>query len=89
MEGRKGHDMPEVAGELKPADRLAVDIVEAAALLGISEKHFRNLNSRGCVPMPVKLGKSPRWAVDELRAWLAAGGPTRERWEAIKAADRK
>ena len=70
---------------LKPADRLAVDAKEAAALLGISERHFRDLNTTGRVPEPIRLGKSPRWSVDELRAWLAAGGPARERWVATRS----
>jgi predicted DNA-binding transcriptional regulator AlpA len=31
--------------------------------------------------MPVRLGtKAPRWRVDELRAWLAAGAPDRQTW---------
>ena len=84
MNTRVSNEAKPMVNELKPGDRLAVDAKEAAALLGISERHFRDLNSAGRVPEPIKLGKSPRWSVDELRAWLAAGGPARERWDAVK-----
>lgn len=35
--------------------------------------------------MPVRLGtKAPRWRVDELRDWLAAGCPDRLTWERMR-----
>ncbi len=65
---------------------LAVSTAEAAELLGVSERHLANLNADGRLgPKPVRLGHSVRWPVDELRAWLAAGCPHREQWQAMKA----
>ena len=48
--------------------RLALTIPEAAAALGISERHMRSVAPE----MPrVYLGKKPLIPVDALRAWLA------------------
>jgi len=65
---------------------LAVPASRVAQLLGISERHLHNLRCNGLVPDPVKLGHSVRWSVVELRAWLNAGSPNREAWEAMKLA---
>jgi excisionase family DNA binding protein len=70
------------------SDCLAIPAEEAAKLLGISKRHFASLNSQGRVPRPINLGRSVRWSVEELRAWLAAGAPERSRWELLKRGDR-
>jgi len=62
--------------------RLALSASEVAETLGISERHLWSLHAAGLVPRPVSLGRSKRWPVDELRAWLAAGSPPRDKWEA-------
>ena len=36
----------------------------------------------------VRLGRSVRWRRDELLAWLEAGCPARDRWEALREARR-
>ncbi len=53
-------------------ERLALPAAETAKLLGISERHLWSLHALGAVPRPVALGRSKRWPVEELRAWLAA-----------------
>jgi predicted DNA-binding transcriptional regulator AlpA len=63
-------------------ERAAIPAREAAALLGISERHLWTLDATGRVPRPVRLGRAVRWSSAELRDWLAAGGPDREAWEA-------
>jgi predicted DNA-binding transcriptional regulator AlpA len=65
-------------------ERLALAASEVAELLGISERHVWSLHSAGLVPRPVSLGRSKRWPIDELRAWLAAGSPSRDNWEASR-----
>jgi predicted DNA-binding transcriptional regulator AlpA len=65
-------------------DKLLVDAREAARLLDISERHLWALHSSGRLgPRPTALGRSKRWRVEELRAWLAAGAPSRDRWLAM------
>ena len=65
-------------------ERLALPAPDAAKLLGISERHFWSMHSTGRLgPRPIALGRAKRWRVDELRAWLAAGAPSRDKWLAM------
>jgi predicted DNA-binding transcriptional regulator AlpA len=65
---------------------LAVDAKGAARLLGISVSHFFELRAAGKVgPTPFRLGRSVRYKILELREWVEAGCPGRERWAAMQA----
>jgi predicted DNA-binding transcriptional regulator AlpA len=71
------------------SERLALPAKDAAALVGVSRAQWWKLHAAGKVPLPVYLGsKAPRWRVDELRAWLAAGAPDRQTWQRLRGADR-
>ena len=59
---------------------LALADHEAAALLGCSRSHFRNLHRQGMIPAPVRLGRSTKWRCNELVDWLNAGCPPLHRW---------
>ena len=61
-------------------ERLLLTAREAAAMLGVSERHFRALDASGRVPTPVRLGRSVRWSRAELAEWVEAGTPARDRW---------
>lgn len=63
---------------------LALSAGEAAQLLGISVRHLWALNAAARLPRPIRFGRSVRWSLDELRAWLAAGAPERAEWEASR-----
>lgn len=63
---------------------LLVDAKTAAKLLSIGKTKLYQLHAAGRVPMPIRLGRAVRWNADELRAWTAAGCPSRERWQAMK-----
>ena len=65
---------------------LLLDAKAAAALCGVSRAHWMALNSSGRVPMPVRLGRRVLWYVAELTAWIEAGCPARDRWQALKGA---
>jgi hypothetical protein len=39
----------------------------------------------GRAPAGFRLGRRHTWAVAELKEWIAAGGPPRERWEGMRA----
>jgi len=56
---------------------------EAAALCGVSRRHFLTMASSGRLgPRPVRLGaRSVRWHRGELVEWCAAGCPGRLQWE--------
>ncbi len=64
--------------------RLVVKAAEAAALLGVSRAQFYRKHKAGLVPLPVRLGGSVRWRLDELQAWVAAGMPCRQHWLAMR-----
>jgi predicted DNA-binding transcriptional regulator AlpA len=67
------------------SERLALPAKDAAALVGVSRAQWWKLHASGKIPLPVYLGtKAPRWRVDELRAWLAAGAPDRQTWQRIR-----
>jgi excisionase family DNA binding protein len=54
---------------------------EAAEFLGVSRATFYRLDKKGGTPRPVHIGGPRRWRIDELRRWVAAGCPPRDRWE--------
>lgn len=55
-----------------------------ARLLQISVRQVWRLHSLCQLPRPVRLGACVRWRVDEIKAFVAAGCPSREEWEAIQ-----
>jgi predicted DNA-binding transcriptional regulator AlpA len=63
------------------SERLALPAADVAKLLGISERHLWSMHSTGRLgPRPVAFGRAKRWRIDELRAWLDAGAPPRDKW---------
>ena len=75
--------MTSSAAEISP---LAVDAADAARLLGISPAHLFSLKAQGKFgPAPMRLGRAVRYRVDELKAWLGAGCPSRSKWLALSA----
>lgn len=64
--------------------RLLVGAADAAALCGVSRSTWWMFHSSGRVPAPIRLGRRTLWRADELRRWVDAGCPARERWEALQ-----
>jgi predicted DNA-binding transcriptional regulator AlpA len=54
------------------------------ALLGVGSRTVRRLDDSGQLPQPVRVGGSIRWRLSELRQWIDAGCPPRQRWEALR-----
>lgn len=69
------------------SDRLAVSADELADMLNISKRHLDALHASGRLPRPVRLGRRCLWPIDEVRAWLAAGAPGRDKWEALRTGE--
>lgn len=63
---------------------LTVPAKELAAMLGISLRQVWRLNSAELLPRPIYLGGSCKWLRKEIEAFLEAGCPDRESWEARK-----
>ena len=57
----------------------------AAAFLQISVSRLDVHVREGSMPAPTKIGKLCRFNPRELAAWLDAGAPKRDQWEAMKA----
>lgn len=68
---------------------LTVGANDAALMLGISRSTFLRLDRVGAVPAPVRLRGRVAWRVCELRAWVEAGCPSRERWMMMQDERRK
>lgn len=64
--------------------RIALSADEVAEALGISRAHVWKLASAGRLPKPIRLGRAVRWSRKDLEEWLAAGAPSRDRWEDIR-----
>jgi predicted DNA-binding transcriptional regulator AlpA len=57
------------------AEQLLITASDLAHLLHISCRTLWRLNSADRVPVPVRLGNSVRWRIDEIRKWIADGCP--------------
>lgn len=55
-----------------------------ARMLSVSIRQVWRLNTIGRLPKPLRLGNCVRWRVDEIRAFVAAGCPSRQEWEAMQ-----
>jgi hypothetical protein len=62
--------------------RLLLDAVAAAAVLGMTEVALREFDLRGDVPRALTVGSLRRWSRAELGRWVRAGCPSRATWEA-------
>jgi excisionase family DNA binding protein len=60
---------------------MAVPASEVAKILRVSVRHVWALLAKGRLPRPVRLGRSVRWNVEELRTWIDAGAPDTATWE--------
>jgi len=64
--------------------QLLVTAKQAAWMCGKSLRTWRAWDSAGWIPRPVRIGRSTLWRADQLRAWVEAGCPRRDEWEARK-----
>ena len=54
---------------------------ELARDLKISVRKIDDMNCRGLLPSPRRIGRSVRWVRDEIVEWVRQGCPSRERFE--------
>jgi excisionase family DNA binding protein len=66
---------------------LLLDFTAAAALLGIGRTLLYEMHVDGRLgPLPARLGRRVLLRSAELRDWVAAGLPCRQRWQAQRGA---
>jgi len=80
---------PQVQARLQHALRsrsepLLLSARQAAALCGRSVRTWRSWHTSGRVPQPVQIGRSLYWRRSELVAWIQAGCPPRDVWQAMQ-----
>lgn len=54
---------------------------DLAERLGVSRATLHRWNAGGRVPQPVRIGRTVRWPLDEIKSWILAGCPGRSVWE--------
>ena len=69
-------------GGQKPSDNLGllVDSKEVSKLLKVSSRTIWSMLATGRMLKPIRIGRSVRWSYDEIKAWVEAGCPHRDRW---------
>lgn len=65
-----------------------IDIQTFADLVRTSTRHIERLDATEQIPAPVRLGRSKRWRLLEIKAWLEAGCPHRDEWVRSREASR-
>jgi predicted DNA-binding transcriptional regulator AlpA len=76
------------ATEITPAiEPLAVRAERAAAMCGLSQRHWFQLQAAGKIPAAIKCGRASLWRVDDLRRWVEWGCPNLDRFEQLLRAE--
>jgi len=71
--------------EIQTIEPLLLSAAKAAHLLGISRAHFYSMHSSGTLgPQPMRLGGRVLWSIDELKRWVDADCPQRQKWVQIR-----
>ncbi len=53
-----------------------ITVDELAKLLNISVRHLHRLKSRGDIIPAMKIGKLPRWSLEDIDLWIKQGCPS-------------
>jgi predicted DNA-binding transcriptional regulator AlpA len=61
-----------------------IDVKKLSKFLSIPQATIYEHNVMGKIPAPLKIGKKLLWRIDEIKEWLNAGAPGRQKWESIK-----
>lgn len=64
-------------------DPLLLNAVKTAEVLDIARSTLYQWDEQGRIPQPVRIGARIYWRYDELKNWIAAGAPAREKWLTI------
>src|SRR5262245_61755103 len=81
-----GDDAPQVARRQPSEVPLLVAIDDLSSMLKRSVASLRRDELAGRLPAALRLGRSKRWCLDEIRAWIKAGAPGRRAWETLHSA---
>jgi excisionase family DNA binding protein len=57
-------------------DEKMIKVKDVAEKIKVNRSTVYKLLSAGKIPSPVKIGRSVRWRLAEINAWISAGCPT-------------
>lgn len=60
--------------------RLLIDREQLARYLGLRPDQILTFKDAGRLPLPIRLGRTVRWSVAEVREWVEAGWPPIGQW---------
>ncbi len=63
-----------------------IDVPMLAEKLNVHEVTVRKWQRSGKIPAPVRIGRTVKWRLTEIEAWIKAACPPRSRWEIMKTA---
>jgi predicted DNA-binding transcriptional regulator AlpA len=66
-----------------------VTLADIGAMIRISRSKIYDLKSSGQLPRCIKIGRSVRWRLRDIEAWINAGCPSQERFESLRKAGAK
>ncbi len=69
----------------EPPKELLLDTQTVAKLLGVSDRTVWAYANSGQMMRPIRIGRAVRWPRNELFAWVNAGCPTHEQWQALRS----
>lgn len=75
------HEVSEILGD----DFRLINAKELAAMLDISLRTIWRRRSDGSMPMPVRVGRSIRWRLLDIRNWIANGCTLQDKCESPNA----
>ena len=67
----------------------SIDIRELSKITGRSLASLRRADATQRLPAGFRLGKSRRWMLSDVLAWLSAGAPERRVWEKTRGQQRR
>jgi len=71
-------------------EQLLIGADEAARRLSVGRSLFYTMLSDGRLgPLPISFGKRKLWSVEELRQWIRADCPVREKWMRLRNGDQE
>lgn len=65
-------------------NRLLLSAQAVARLLDIARSTLYAWDQEGRIPRPVKIGSRVYWRTEEMRRWIDAGCPLREKWKSLQ-----
>jgi len=65
-------------------NRRLLKAAECAEILAVGRSTLWRLHAAGKLPRPLRIGGATRWRGEEIKGWIGAGCPSRDRWEAMR-----